>query len=87
MRRLLFIRLDHIGDVAMSLPALHALRQRYPDARIDALVLPEVAPLLADVSDMDAIYSLCRARLHPRPPQAGRPGNAGADPPPAPRPL
>ena len=55
VRRLLFIRLDHIGDVAMSLPALHALRQHYPDARIDVLVLPEVAPLLAEVPDVDEV--------------------------------
>ncbi len=53
VRRLLFIRLDHIGDVAMNLPALHALRLRYPNAKIDALVLPAVAPLLAEVPDVD----------------------------------
>ncbi len=57
VRRLLFIRLDHIGDVAMSLPALHALRQRYPEAKIDALVLPGVAPILADVPDVDEVIS------------------------------
>lgn len=33
--RLLIIRLSAIGDVARVLPALHALRDRYPNAQID----------------------------------------------------
>lgn len=33
-REVLVLRLDRIGDVLMSLPALHALREALPDARI-----------------------------------------------------
>lgn len=45
-KRILFIRLDHIGDVVMSLPALRLLRQTFPDAQIDVLVRPDCAALL-----------------------------------------
>lgn len=45
IRRILWVRLDHIGDVVMSLPSFHALRQRYPDAHIDVLVRPACAAL------------------------------------------
>ena len=34
---ILWIRLDHIGDIVMSLPALASLHNRYPNARIDVL--------------------------------------------------
>lgn len=36
-RRLLVIRLDQMGDVVQTLPALKALRHSYPKARIDCL--------------------------------------------------
>ncbi len=37
-REVLVLRLDRIGDVLMSLPALHALREALPDARISLAV-------------------------------------------------
>ena len=46
VHRILLIRLDHIGDVVMTLPALRLLRQGFPDARIDVLVRPDCAALL-----------------------------------------
>lgn len=70
-RRILWIRLDHIGDVTMSLPALHALRQRFPEARIDALVRPGVAPLLRDLPDVDRILTYDTPRFPE--PRRGRP--------------
>jgi lipopolysaccharide heptosyltransferase II len=36
----LVIRLDLLGDLVLSLPAIHALARSYPDAAIDALVTP-----------------------------------------------
>ena len=57
IRRILWIRLDHIGDLALSLPALHALRENFPDARIDALTLPSSAPLLADVPGVSEVLT------------------------------
>ena len=56
VQRILFIRLDHIGDVVMTLPALQALRTRYPRARIDVLVRPGVAPLLRGYPGIDNLH-------------------------------
>ncbi len=39
-RRLLAVRLDNLGDVVMSGPALRALRRRWPDAAITLLASP-----------------------------------------------
>jgi ADP-heptose:LPS heptosyltransferase len=36
-KRILMLRQDRIGDVLVSLPVVHALKSRYPTARIDAL--------------------------------------------------
>lgn len=57
IRRILWIRLDHIGDVVMSLPALRALRARCPDAQIDALVAVGSAPILADLPDLNRVIT------------------------------
>jgi lipopolysaccharide heptosyltransferase II len=38
--RILVIRTDLMGDVILSLPAVHALQRAYPAAHIDMLVLP-----------------------------------------------
>ncbi len=37
-KKILCIRIDHIGDVLLTTPAFRALRKRYPKARIDVLV-------------------------------------------------
>ncbi len=39
-KRILVIRTDLMGDVVLSLPAVHALRRAYPEASIDMMVLP-----------------------------------------------
>jgi ADP-heptose:LPS heptosyltransferase len=39
-RSILVVRLDHLGDVLMSTPALAALRAAFPAARIDVLAAP-----------------------------------------------
>ncbi len=53
--RILAIRLDNIGDVVMTGPALRALRQAYPRARITLMASPgggQAAPLLPWVDDV-----------------------------------
>jgi ADP-heptose:LPS heptosyltransferase len=57
IRNILWVRLDHIGDVVMSLPALHALRQRYPDAQIDVLVRPGCAALFENNGDANRVLT------------------------------
>jgi ADP-heptose:LPS heptosyltransferase len=52
---ILWIRLDHIGDVLMSLSALLALRKRFPDARIDILTQSTNRAILQNVVGIDNI--------------------------------
>lgn len=70
--RILWIRLDHIGDVTMSLPALHALRLQFPRARLDVLVRPAVAPLLAELPYIDSIFTYDTIRFPQRRNKWGR---------------
>jgi ADP-heptose:LPS heptosyltransferase len=68
IHRILWIRLDHIGDVVMSLPALAALRACFPAARIDVLVRPGVAPLLSGMTEANRILTYDTPRF----PERGR---------------
>jgi lipopolysaccharide heptosyltransferase II len=52
IRRILVVRVDLIGDVVLSLPAVRALRRAYPEAEIDMLVLPSTADILAGQPDV-----------------------------------
>ena len=45
-KKILLIKLSAIGDVVHTFPVLNKLRRRYPKARIDWLVTPEIAELL-----------------------------------------
>jgi lipopolysaccharide heptosyltransferase II len=51
VRRILVVRVDLLGDVVLSLPAVRALRRAYPDAETDVLVLRSTAPILAGERD------------------------------------
>lgn len=55
--RVLLIRTDHIGDVLLSLPAATALREKFPDLRVDMLVQPNVAALLRSHPDLNEVIS------------------------------
>lgn len=57
IRRILVIRTDLIGDMVLSLPAIHAMRRAYPAAEIDVLALPSSAPVLAGVSDITRVVT------------------------------
>ena len=45
-RRIAVLRLSSLGDVILTLPVVHALRRRFPDARIDYWVKEEYAAVL-----------------------------------------
>ncbi len=45
--RILIIRTDLMGDVILSLPAVHALRRAYPTAQLDMMVLPANVSVIA----------------------------------------
>jgi lipopolysaccharide heptosyltransferase I len=53
--RILIIRLSAIGDVVRVLPALHCVRDAYPNAQIDWIVERKAADLLIDHPDIDDV--------------------------------
>ena len=52
VKKILVIRLDHLGDAAMTRPARRLLRERFPQAQIDLLVSAATAPLFRDTPGM-----------------------------------
>jgi lipopolysaccharide heptosyltransferase II len=57
VERILCVRLDRLGDVLMTTPALHALREAAPGRHLTLLTSPsgaQIAPFLRDVDDVIA---------------------------------
>jgi lipopolysaccharide heptosyltransferase II len=65
-RSILAVRLDHLGDVLMSTPALAALRRAYPGARIDALAAPWGRAALEGNPDVDRVLEASAPWYDPR---------------------
>ena len=59
--RILLVRLRQIGDVVFTTPAVRALRQRFPDARISYLVEPAAAPVVWHNPQIDEVIVAPRA--------------------------
>ncbi|MCL4540990.1 MAG: glycosyltransferase family 9 protein [Chloroflexi bacterium] len=55
--RILIVRLDLLGDLVMSLPAVDAVRRRWPEARIVLLCTPEAAGIAQFYPAIDMIYT------------------------------
>lgn len=60
--RILLVRLRLIGDVVFTTPAVHAVRQRFPDAQITYLVEPAAAPVVAHNPHIDDVIVAPRRR-------------------------
>jgi heptosyltransferase-1 len=58
---ILLIRLKSIGDILFALPAVHAVRENFPLAKIHFLVSKEFAPLVRGFADVDEIIPLDRS--------------------------
>ena len=59
--RILIIRLKSIGDILFTLPAVHAVHDNFPDAKLCFLVSKENALLLRGFSEIDEVIPLDRA--------------------------
>ncbi|MEF2229570.1 MAG: glycosyltransferase family 9 protein [Pseudodesulfovibrio sp.] len=55
IRRILLLRMDRIGDMFCTTPALRAIRRAYPHARIDLVASPGNAAVVRDNPDVDAV--------------------------------
>ena len=73
VERLLVVKLADVGDLLTATPALRALRERFPSARIDVLAPPHSAGVLRGLSSVDDLV-LFRKGLYDSPWQALQPG-------------
>jgi lipopolysaccharide heptosyltransferase II len=60
--RILLVRLRQIGDVVFTTPAVHALRQRFPDAHLTYIVEPPAAPIVVHNPHLNEVLVAPRAR-------------------------
>ena len=60
--RILVKEVNWLGDVVMSLPALHAIRRAWPEAHLAVLIKHELASFFDGASWLDAVipYSIAR---------------------------
>jgi lipopolysaccharide heptosyltransferase II len=58
VKRVLVVRLRSIGDTVLTTPSLIALRRALPDAQIDVLLEPWIAPLLEGFDVVDNVLTV-----------------------------
>lgn len=58
IKRILVIRLDHIGDVLLATPVVRALKRNWPDAEIDLLIRPFTKELINTNKYITKIHTL-----------------------------
>lgn len=56
IKKILIVKLDHIGDFVTSLPAIRRLKSEFPDASLSMLVGPSVAPIARGESVIDQVF-------------------------------
>ena len=64
IKRILIINLAFIGDVLLSTPVARALRERYPGAVIDMLVIPLAAPIARGNPYVDNVWEYDKRGKH-----------------------
>ena len=63
VKNILIIKLRHIGDVLLTIPAIRAVRERFPDACIVALVNKGTEEMLTENPLLDAVMTFDRGIL------------------------
>lgn len=63
-KRILVIRLDRLGDVVLSTPVLHALRQAYPNAFLAMMVRPACRELIEGHPALNEVLLYDKAGEH-----------------------
>jgi ADP-heptose:LPS heptosyltransferase len=63
VEKILLLRLKSMGDVVLTLPAVHAVRNNFPDAKITYLVSKENAGLLRGFREVNEVIAIDRAAL------------------------
>src|SRR5260221_13567337 len=61
---ILLIRLRSMGDILLTLPAVHRVRENFPNAQITFLVSERFAALLEGFRDVDTVIAIDRARFN-----------------------
>ncbi|MEY3807819.1 MAG: hypothetical protein RI893_795 [Pseudomonadota bacterium] len=56
-KKILVIAMRYLGDVLLTTPLIHSLRQAYPDSRLDVLVFSNTAAMLEGNSDINQIIT------------------------------
>ncbi len=54
--KILFIRRDNIGDLLCTTPAIHAVREKFPGAKVGVLVNTYNADVILNNPDVDEVY-------------------------------
>ncbi|MBZ0091296.1 MAG: glycosyltransferase family 9 protein [Sulfuricellaceae bacterium] len=62
MKKILIVRRDNIGDLICTTPLIRALRRKFPDAWLGALVNSYNAGVLARNTALDAVFSYQKAK-------------------------
>lgn len=56
LRRILLLRIDRVGDMIVSTPAIHAIRRRFPEAEVHVVASRANAQILKGNPDVDAVH-------------------------------
>ncbi len=65
IKRILVLRLDPIGDVVMTWPAVAALKKRFPEAQIDFLVSRDLADLIKNQPEIHEVIPVTNSWFLP----------------------
>ncbi|MCU0639924.1 MAG: glycosyltransferase family 9 protein [Candidatus Krumholzibacteria bacterium] len=58
IRKILIVRFHSLGDIALSIPIIHSLRRRFPEAGISYLCFSRYAEALKGVGEIDDVITM-----------------------------